>query len=188
MSLRVRRVVLATTGLVWAAVVCLGLYAMFARATTAGPAAASPARWPAGTQLARGAGLTIAMFVHPECPCSRASLAELAAIALDRTTVVDLVVAGPDPRGAIWDAAGRLPGVRRIVDDGREAARFGALTSGYTVVYDRDGALRFSGGITGARGHTGDNVGRDAVQRLAAGGASELRSHPVFGCAIGGDR
>ena len=191
-SPRVRRAVLASTAVVWAAAIGLGLYAMFTEATTRGATAASPERWPPATRLVRGAGATIAMFVHPGCPCSRASIGELAEIARAArigpasSLAIEIVVAGPDPTGASWDVAGALPGAIRIVDDGREAARFGARTSGYTVVYDRDGILRFSGGITGSRGHAGDNVGRAAVQRLAAGQDSEVRSHAVFGCALGG--
>ena len=37
--------------------------------------------------------------------------------------------------------------------------RFGAETSGQTLLYDRDGRLLFSGGTTGSRGHDGDNAG-----------------------------
>ena len=54
----------------------------------------------------------------------------------------------------------------RIVDRGAEANLFGAATSGQTMVYDPGGRLRFSGGITAARGHYGDNVGVSAIARL----------------------
>ena len=50
-------------------------------------------------------------------------------------------------------------------DDGAEARRFGAETSGQTLLYDARGALAFSGGITGARGHAGDNAGRASLRR-----------------------
>jgi hypothetical protein len=158
---------------------------MFSHATTSGEMIDSPERWPVDTRLSRGSAFTIAMFVHPDCP-SRASLHELAAIATDSSATIDIVVTGLDTEGEVWDA-GRVAGAVRMVDDGREAARFGALTSGYTVVYDRDGIRRFAGGITGSRGHIGDNVGRDAVQRVVAGLDSRVRAHAVFGCALGTD-
>jgi len=145
-------------------------------------------RWPAGTRLPRGGDITIATFVHPACPSSRASLHELAAIAAGPSVSINIVVTGPDVVGEIWDDAGRIAGAVRIIDDGREAARFGALTSGYTVVYDRSGVRQFAGGITGPRGHGGDNVGRDAVKQIIAGLAPHDRAHPVFGCALDGER
>lgn len=186
MSRLSRGALLAGIALVWSGLAGLGFHAMFAYATTAGDMSDSPTHWPAGTRLPRGDGFTIAMFVHPDCPCSRASLGELSAIAASAAVTLDIVVAGPDVEGDTWDDAGRIAGAVRIVDDGREAARFGAVTSGYTVVYDRDGLRRFAGGITGSRGHVGDNVGRDAVRRIVAGLDTPLRSHPVFGCALGG--
>lgn len=185
-----RRALLASVVLVWCAVVGLGIRAMVAYATTAGDMSAPPARWPEGTRLSQGGDFTIAMFIQPDCPCSRASLHELAAIRRSAATRLEIVVAGPDMKGELWDAAGRIPGAVRVIDDGREAARFGARTSGFVVVYDRAGLRRFAGGITGSRGHVGDNVGRDAVQRIVDGRVHGIvdgpRSHTVFGCALGG--
>jgi hypothetical protein len=51
-------------------------------------------------------------------------------------------------------------------DDGREARRFGVEASGETLLYDADGSLLFSGGITAARGHAGDNAGRTELVSL----------------------
>jgi hypothetical protein len=72
--------------------------------------------------------------------------------------------------------------------DGTEARRFGALTSGQVVVYDADGRLRFSGGITPARGHAGDNAGRSAIIALLEGASSASVETPVFGCSLLDDR
>ena len=182
MALPSRRAALVSAVVVWCGLVGLGLREMFAYATTRGDAATTPERWPDDTNLERGAGATVVMFVHPSCPCSRASLAELATIDTAKATVI-VVFAGPEVSGSAWDAASHD---KRVVDDGSEAARFGARTSGYTVVYDRDGTLRFAGGITGSRGHTGANVGTDTVRQILAGATNTLTSHPVFGCPIGG--
>ena len=53
------------------------------------------------------------------------------------------------------------------------------------VVYDRSGTLIFSGGITGSRGHVGDNHGKRAVLAHPLATAGEQR-HDVFGCGMGG--
>ena len=66
--------------------------------------------------------------------------------------------------GELWQIASEIPGVDRVPDPGGAiAARFHLATSGHTVLYDAAGELRFSGGITAARGHEGDNAGRAAV-------------------------
>ena len=39
-------------------------------------------------------------------------------------------------------------------------------TSGQTFLYDARGTLLFSGGITGARAHAGDNAGRQSLVAL----------------------
>jgi hypothetical protein len=84
-----------------------------------------------------------------------------------------------------WDAAGRIPGVSRVVDrDGTEAARFGARTSGHVVLYDSNDRLLFAGGITESRGHAGDNMGRREVERALATEPALFTRHEVFGCAF----
>jgi hypothetical protein len=45
----------------------------------------------------------------------------------------------------------------------------------------------FQGGITGARGHEGDNAGQAAVIELVAGGRPSVRQTRVFGCALGNE-
>ena len=80
-------------------------------------------------------------------------------------------------------ATAAIPHAVRVIDkSGEEAAQFGARTSGFVVVYGPDDKLRFSGGITGSRGHAGDNVGRRAVIAALAGGHPP--AHPVFGCGL----
>ncbi len=133
------------------------------------------------------------MFVHPRCPCSRASLDELDAIMNTEGEAAAATVVFLRPEGAAsgweqtdtWESAGRIPHATRVVDrGGREAARFGARTSGHVVLYDPDGRLEFSGGITGARGHAGDNVGRQMLLRLLAHASTDGSGHAVFGCPM----
>jgi hypothetical protein len=81
--------------------------------------------------------------------------------------------------------AEKIPGVTLVADaNGMEAARFGAETSGHTLLFDRDGRLLFSGGITSSRGHSGHNAGERAIISL-------INNHPpvgvatfVFGCSL----
>lgn len=85
----------------------------------------------------------------------------------------------------LWTSAGSIPGVSVMEDDGGvEARRFHTLTSGATVLYDRNGKLLFSGGITSARGHAGDNAGRSAIVSLLETGEASQRHTQVFGCAL----
>jgi hypothetical protein len=85
----------------------------------------------------------------------------------------------------LWQSAAALPGVTVLADDdGREAQRFNSTTSGQVVLYDTAGRLLFSGGITGARGHAGDNAGRSAIVALLNRGVAAHKETPVFGCAL----
>jgi hypothetical protein len=61
--------------------------------------------------------------------------------------------------------------------------RFGALTSGHTVVYDPSGRLLFSGGITSARGHAGENMGSELILAQLAR-KTNPQTHAVFGCPL----
>jgi hypothetical protein len=84
-----------------------------------------------------------------------------------------------------WRAAASIPGVTPMLDDGGEAARaFGSVTSGHVLLYAPDGHLLYSGGITGARGHEGDNEGRQAVLAVIEGFTPQTERHPVFGCGL----
>ena len=64
-----------------------------------------------------------------------------------------------------------------------EAGRFGVATSGHALLFDRDGRLLFSGGITPSRGHEGDNFGASAILARLDGRPAPAES-PVFGCPI----
>jgi hypothetical protein len=180
----------------WAIALAVGLGVMFRYETTAGATATVPTTWPAGSQLPRRSGrATVVLFAHPMCPCTRASLRELAAIMADDHADGDAIVAfvHPDSVGDRWDdspswqIAARIPHTTRFIDrDGVEADRFGAMTSGQVAVYDAGGALVFAGGITASRGHVGDNIGSRAVLARLATVLDDQFEHPVYGCPLGG--
>jgi len=178
--------VFATALVAWLLVVAMGVQTIHAYAIKPGPRSETPSRWPQASEL-RHAGVTVAMFVHPECPCTRASLTELAtALRATRERVtVDIVTSEP-MTDALRTQLAQLPAPHVVYDrDGREAARFGARTSGHVVAYDVTGRLAFSGGITSARGHVGDNMGERSLARVLAGTAPIAAARDVFGCGLG---
>jgi hypothetical protein len=73
-----------------------------------------------------------------------------------------------------------------VIDDpdGAETRRFGAATSGETLLYSPAGKLLFRGGITASRGHSGDNYGRDAIVALVNKPSRRFSNTPVFGCSL----
>jgi len=160
----------------------------------AGTAGTAPQIWPADTGVTRDSQrMNLLLFVHPECPCTRATIAELThvlTICRDRVATQVFVYA-PAEEMAAWTESSlaqsirALPGVRVQPDrDGNIAARFGAETSGQTLLFDAEGRLQFFGGLTGARGHEGDNAGRRAVIARITGSETGLTHTAVFGCAI----
>ena len=189
-----RRVSWIVAGVAWAGASCGGLALLTMYANSPGPSQQSPSEWPLDSSIRLSErGSTLILFAHPRCPCTRASLGELEEIvARSRGFVTAWVVffrpSGSDDR---WDqtdlreTAAAIPGVHVVGDvDSVEARRFHATTSGHTVLYDDRGALLFSGGITLARGHAGDNAGRSAIESCLSDLAPACRHTPVFGCPI----
>lgn len=152
-------------------------------------------RWPNESLLPRpNETATLVVFVHPRCPCTRATLHELANVLerSDATVAVQVLFSRPDPAlGELWpttetwNQAGRLPGaIAQWDDNGREAACFGARASGHVMLFDRAGLLRFDGGITASRGQEGKNGFCDALGGMLQGRSGPRRTAPVFGCAL----
>jgi len=189
-----RRVWLGTLLLLWLGGVGTGLWAVWAYDNRPGPAAAAPPQWPSATALApSSAGPTLVFLAHPQCTCTRASLDELAEILARATTRPRTYVLFLKPSGVddgweqteLWRRAAQLPGVRVLRDDnGLEARRFGVETSGQTLLYDKRGNLVFSGGITGSRGHAGENAGELTLISLLSDGRVDRRVSNVFGCPL----
>lgn len=189
-----RRLGALSFGALWAASVTLGLGLLLIYETTPGARGEAPARWPDSSAIRRQPGVaTLVMGVHPHCPCTRASLAELALLMARLKGQVRASVLFVSPPGAgdtwaatgLWRSAMEIPGVDAVADfGGREAALFGVETSGHTLLYDRDGVLLFSGGITPSRGHEGDSAGRTAIVSLVEKGRSPRNATAVFGCPL----
>jgi hypothetical protein len=178
----------------WLAAVTWGSLALVRYESAAGPDRVAPTEWPGGSKIARsGDAPTLVIFVHPECPCTRASLAELERILVRSSGRVRAFVVVVEETGfateatPIWRAASAVQGVNVLLDPkGMEARIFQAMTSGRTLLYSAAGRLLFAGGITAARGHAGDNEGSAAVSDLLRGGKPERLTTPVFGCPLFG--
>jgi hypothetical protein len=179
---------------VWIAAVAYGQRALLDYDFAAAPAANAPSQWPDQSSLPRASGLpTIVMVAHPHCPCTRATIEELAIIMtrLHHHATADVVFV--HPRGFseawektdLWQSAARIPGASVYSDlDAVEATRFGALASGQTFLFAPDGKLLFSGGIVPFRGHAGDNAGRTAIVSLVTTGAAKVQQTSVYGCSL----
>jgi hypothetical protein len=140
---------------------------------------------------------SLVMFIHPQCPCSSASVEELNHILARCPGKAAVQVFAVMPPGAdlkwadapLIQRAREIPGVQVKVDDrAQESRRLGVETSGHVLLYDAHGNLRFTGGITPSRGHVGDSAGSDAIISILNGEPQALGKAPtqtdVFGCAL----
>jgi hypothetical protein len=162
--------------------------------TPAGKSSAYQPVFPPESRIERNAErATLIFFAHPKCPCTRASLRELARLMTDVNGRLQayVVFSKPKDESEEWTAtdlrasAEAIPNVRILIDeDDRETKIFNAQTSGLTLLYDRAGNLRFGGGITASRGHEGDNAGSRAVFEIVAKDSAENAETFVFGCPL----
>jgi hypothetical protein len=184
----------ALLGASWMTALAFGARVLFKYETTPGTVGSVASNWPSPSLVPRQTDKpTLLMFAHPHCPCTRASIGELAQIMAHALGKVNAYVLFVRPLNADsgWDdtdlrsSAAAIPGVIVVTDEnGKEAARFGAETSGHTVVFGSDGALLFSGGITASRGHAGSNAGENAILAVLNERAAEHARTPVFGCSL----
>jgi hypothetical protein len=181
----------------WGVVLAVGLALQASYDARPGDEISAARHWPAASQLSRSANHpTLLIFVHPHCPCTSATLAELRQFLDTSRASADITIVLPQPQQASADFCdeprARLeaawPEAQVVVDRrGIETHLFQTTTSGHLLVYDPEGHLRFSGGITIARGHRGDNPG---LKSLAAALVScqeqtpTIATFPVFGCAL----
>jgi hypothetical protein len=194
MTLKKSKLILVATSVSWLLLIGSGVAFLWNYEGKPGVAAAAPEVWPADSRIRRASDrATLVMLAHPHCPCTRASVGELSRLMTQAQGRVKAYVLFVKPANLSdgWEqtdlltSAAAIPGVTVVRDDeGVEASRFRAATSGQTVLYDSDGKLLFSGGITSARGHEGDNAGRTAIVSLLTSGTAEQDETPVFGCPL----
>lgn len=178
----------------WLLLLSFGFWRLMFYANTPGEGAVTGTDWPTEAQLDRPShsGILI-IFTHPYCPCSMATLGELERLVPHFQGKIHSSVFFFKPKekdlnwvkSDAWKKVQLLQGVNTFVDeDGKEAAKFGAKTSGQALLYNSEGHLVFNGGITPERGHMGDSVGRSAILRFLSKGDSVAVSSPVFGCSL----
>lgn len=176
----------------WFAGLVGGFAALQAYAGRPGRVAAPPASAPSWLEAHRRPGRPLlVMAVHARCPCTDASLGELADFLSQTHGQCDALLLRYSPDAATAPRAGEtreLGGVAvpLLADaDGRLAATLGALTSGSTVLVDAAGRIRFHGGLTLERGHRGRSPAQDALLALVADRrTAALPAAPVYGCPL----
>lgn len=181
--------------LVWLLVAVGGSMALWRFGSEPGESPSAAIHWPNSSQLERAVKRpTLVVFLHPQCPCSRATVEEIAVLLARSGPVLDVravfvaeVSSERVEESGLWKQVATLPGVTAMRDPkGIEARKFGAATSGDAFLFDASGNLRFRGGLTASRGHAGDNIGVDSVVAVLEGTAG-AKSAPAFGCALFSD-
>lgn len=193
---KIRRTVIFCAA--WTVALVLGGRALLSYESTPGQVGAIPVGWPRTSRVPPPFDRDVlVMLAHPRCPCTHASMAELAKIMarVQGKLTAYVLFLKPTGSGLDWDetnlyqSAEAIPGVTVISDiDGAEAKRFGAKTSGHTLLFAADGRVLFSGGITELRGHEGDNAGEDAVISLVSKNSAGHKRTSVFGCSLFSER
>jgi hypothetical protein len=182
---------------VWGGAVLIGMVGLVRYQMTPGTRGReAPHSWPVGLSdmVPRPGRFTLVMMLHPQCPCSRASLRELSQLMTRAGEKMDAHILFVKPPGApadwcdgdLWKQANDIPDVSVSIDnDGKDTLILGATTSGQVIVYDASGAIRFNGGITDGRGHEGDNIGLSSLLGLIRDGKTAVSTTPVYGCSLG---
>lgn len=192
--MRHSKVITCALASLWLGAIGFGMPVLMNYENSPAKAAEPPATWPKVSSVPLSSDMaTLIMFAHPQCPCTVASIVELSKLVSLDSVKVKPYILFLDPRSKPhhWDRddsiklAHAIPGAVILSDlDGVEAQRFHSLTSGHTVVYDVDGALLFSGGITGGRGQTGANQGRKSLLEALRNNSRNARTSHVYGCAL----
>jgi hypothetical protein len=186
--------VLLTLIVLWATFTMTGLGLLWAYKATPGEIGAIPLVWPQTANLTPAKNAkTLLLFAHPRCPCTRASLSELAQVmALGENQLQSQIVfLQPDADAEKWRNSDLVAQANALSqasvawdETGELATQFGVRTSGHVLLFDETGTLLFSGGITDFRGHAGSNIGSASVAALVQGESLPLTTTKVFGCPL----
>jgi hypothetical protein len=180
--------------LIWILAIGAGMAMVLKYENTSGAVGPAVQRFPSVTQVSLDSKRdTLVLFAHPKCPCTRATVGELNRLMTQCDGRIVAHVFFLQPKGfsddwvhsGLWHDAAAIPGVTVQADpQGLIGQKFGAETSGYALLYNPAGQLLFSGGITGSRGHAGDNAGEDAIIELVNGQTSGITHTLVYGCSL----
>jgi hypothetical protein len=183
--------VLTTVG--WLFLLPVAICIQFHYDSVPGIASAPKSSWPPASKIRYSTTTnTLVMVLHPRCPCSRASLQQVATMRNSRNPL-KVVFLFYTPSGFskgwektdIWRQASEIPDAELISDvDGRETQKFGGVTSGQTYIFDRQGLLRYSGGLTEGRGHPGECQNLETAVKALNDSNSPATFGAVYGCPI----
>ena len=133
------------------------------------------------------------VFYHPKCPCTSATVRVLERLhpRFNAVPQITAVAYCPENEPESWIESRTtatllsLDQTQIVIDrGGRLSEKFGAHVSGHILLYDVNGNLNFSGGITPYRGHEGDCPSSlDLLDRVNSPG-DKCKQWPVFGCGI----
>ena len=150
--------------------------------------------WPQESQLTLSPDtLTALIFAHPKCPCTQATVQEFQRIEARHPRAFDTIVVFPvtPAQEAAWRDTRLVRDAKQIQSatvvfdrGGVEARQFRCAVSGQVLLFAPDGHLLFSGGVTPARGHEGNNGGQEAFEHQVENPDSPPLTFPVFGCGL----
>lgn len=179
---------------IWFTVTMCGFWKALEYERSAAHVATPPDEWPVvGAPTRDPARPTLLLFVHPKCPCTRATLRELDRLLARQPgqLTVYAIFLRPETvspgweQTELWTYACEIPGVRAIADE-RDKWRkmFQMSSSGECLLYGRNGKLRFHGGITAGRGHEGYSESQTLLNAAISPESAPLRRTAVFGCGL----
>jgi hypothetical protein len=181
---------------IWIGLLLIGHTVLFEYELTAGPLTNTKRIFPNKTSIPlTHSRQNLILFLHPACPCSVATVEEFRELMREgeKDSMGTVVFFMPREKESEWSlmpiisSVKRIPNVSVLFDtNGGQAEIFGAATSGHVFVYDGRGILQFSGGITGARGHTGDNQYLEVAKKTIISKNPKFATTPVFGCSLRG--
>lgn len=162
---------------------------------TANKTEVNPKLWPRESQLKfdkRKDNLII--FLHPRCPCSDSSLEELNKLMAKSPKSINVIAVFMSSekqdketwlKGKLWKDIKANQEIKVFIDEkNTEIKRFKVNTSGEVLLYNSMGRLTYSGGISPARGHAGDNKGSQLIMKYLQGYKVQNAQSPVFGCLL----
>ena len=184
------KVMLMLTAL-WALAIAIGFFSMVDYQNSAAVVYQNPSEISERFNGADNCNVLI-MALHPHCSCSRASLSELHKLQsnVGDAVRVYVLVYVPDGQDKGWAEGISLAQLSRMNTEviydpgGKICLETGLNTSGETLLYNAQGSLLFSGGVTASRGHAGSNYGIEFLHDAISRKQVERTETPVFGCAI----
>ena len=193
-------------GVLWLAAIVASFYFLGVYENSPGKLGTIPEKWLKTSQIAiTRQKPTLLVFLHPRCPCSKATLGALEIVISRSINPCEIIVVFYTPKDEKenWYQTHLFYNTQKIsrflqqnkpgtalniyIDlEAQEAKKFGVRTSGTVLLYDQTHSLRFHGGITLSRGHfdSGDNFGVNAVVNILNNKATKITQTPVFGCSI----